>query len=210
MDEKQKPFATIYIRKPRRPLLVSTGFVLLVVVVAGLLGWRDYESLQAKLREANEVLQERTSQLHEVESRLQEAASELKEYALFWRQLNEPLGFRVWSEPNPKLEAITCIQAPEDYLLGASVYDSGYVFRYEILGRNAIINLLRDDKYKLVGKDKWSAGWTLGEDFSDDYYMHEEVYRIFPFRWSLSKEWSVNYWDWEDRLQRYCQSAGKS
>lgn len=206
MNEKRKPYATIHIMKPRLPHTVSAGLILLVILAVGLLG-SGYENLHAELREAEFRLQERASQLRDVESRLQEAASELEEYALFWRQLNEPLGFRVTPEPYARLEAITCLRIPESYRSGASVYDFGYLFRYEILGRNAILDLLGDEKYKLVGRDKWSANWTLRDDFSDDYYMHEAVYRIFPFRWSLSNEWVENSRDWEDRLQRYCRRA---
>ena len=214
MDDKQKPFPTIYMRKPRNSRFVPVILILLIVAIAWGIGWHEHEGWQTKLLETEQHLQESTSKLIEaeyslqvVETQLQEAMSKLEEYLLFWRQLDEPLGLRVWPEPQIKVTAITCVHVPEDYRQSASVYDTGYLFHYEILGPNTINKLIRDDKYKLVGKDNWSADWTYNDDVNDDYYMHEDVLRIFPYRWSSSKDWIDNRLDWEDRLQRYCKNT---
>ena len=145
-----------------------------------------------------------------LETLLQKDTSKFEEYSLFWRRLHEPLGFRVRSESPIELHAITCVRVPEHYRLGASVYDRGYLFHYEILGRKTVTSLIHNDKYKLVGKDSWGADWTYDDHVSYEYYMHEEVHRIFPFRWSSLNDWIYNSWDWEDRLQRYCKNKVKS
>ena len=215
MGEKRKPYATITFRKPRLPFLATVGLILFVVMVSGLLGWRDFEGMQAKLQETEALLQDRTislndtaSRLQTVESQLQETTTKLEDYSRFWRELDEPLGYRIWHEPEIGLEAITCVLVPEDFRLSASVYDNGYLFHYELRGRDAISAIIGNDRYKLVGKDKWGANWTYDDDLSEDYYMHDNVHRVFPFKWwSSTKDWLENSWDWEDRLQRYCKNS---
>ena len=66
MTDKQKPYKTTNFRKPRISRIVSAIVILLIVAI----GWQEYVGWQTKLRESEDLLQERTSQLDAAESRL--------------------------------------------------------------------------------------------------------------------------------------------
>lgn len=234
MDDKQKPsYATIHIRKPRIPWLVSAALILLIVGVIGMLGWQEYERWQAQMRDisaeleaAEEKIAERDSlirraesSLRETENRLQEAQTALSATAAQldeaeqkldksppW-QLEEPVGFMVSSYDvithRRTLEAITCVGMPQGYL--THVY-------YHSVDQRTIDDLIQSDEYELVGKDEWSAMWEedgYDDEDSDDYYMNRQVLDKTPFRWLSWKDWIDNSWNWEGHLRNYCDNMAK-
>lgn len=249
MNEKQKPFAAIYIRKPQLSRLVSAILILLISAVAFGLGLREYQRWQSKMQETQALLRERTSKLDEAnnqlqgieallqqsenalfetsarihaleselqrsqdsllsaEEQLQQAEIDLEEYHLFWRQLNEPLGFVVSHYHGLSVSATTCVRIPQAYREQASVRDSGYIFQYTIANPGGIKALTNSDNFRLVGEDKLSAEWTSPDRYSDEYYTHKDVFKLYPYEWSTKKDWIDNSIDWEDLLWRFCKNT---
>ena len=194
MDEKRKPYVTIFISKSDIPrLTLAVGLALLIVVLAGALGWQAYQQWQAKMLET--------------EAQLQDAKSDLEAYHVFGSQLREPLGFELRHSPDTKVIATTCAQIPQDYRGAASVANAGYTFKYTIVDPDAIQSLVQSDSYRLVGEDKVSADWTLSDAPNSEYYTHSDVFRLFPFLWSSSWEWDDSNYAWNEYLRRFCNNT---
>ncbi|MCY4072610.1 MAG: hypothetical protein OXG60_15050 [Chloroflexi bacterium] len=214
MEEKRKPFVTIFIRKPRVSRLVSAVLILLLIVAMGLFGMQEVERWQEKMRETERQLQERSVSLQEAESRLQhaemrldEAERKLLQDSPVW-QLREPVGYYLgYSGFVTNLSEATlvfCELSALDVQGEESAVD-GHLF-FLTVRAHLRSDLIPTDDYQLVGRDKDSARWDA-EYLSDEYYMGKRVLEISPFEWSSAKDWEDNFQDWQDHLRTFCDET---
>ncbi len=207
MEEKRKPFVTIFIRKPRVSRLVSAVLILLLIVAMGLFGIQEVERWQAKMRETERQLQERSVSLQEAEARLHEAERKLLQDSPLW-QLREPVGYYLgYSGFVTNLAEATLVFCELGALdaQGEESAVDGHLY-FLTISTHLIADVIPPVDYQLVGRDKDSARWDT-EYLSDDYFMGKRVLEISPFTWSSAKDWEDNFQDWQDHLRAFCDET---
>ncbi|MCY4538222.1 MAG: hypothetical protein OXE52_08325 [Chloroflexi bacterium] len=214
MEEKSKPFMTIFIRKPRVSRLVSAVLILLLLAVIGLFGMQVVERWQAKMRETERQLQERSvslqkaeSRLQNVEARLNEAERKLLQDSPVW-QLREPVGYYLgysgFVTNRSEVTLVFCKLSAVDAQGNDSAVDGHFFFL--TISANLTEDVIPATDYRLVGRDKDSAKWSA-KYLSDEYYMDKRVLEVSPFKWSSEKDWEDNFQDWQDHLRAFCDET---
>ena len=209
MEEKRKPFVTIFIRKPRVSRLVSAVLILFLIAAIGLFGMQEVERWQAKMRETERQLQERSLSLQEAEARLHEAERKLSQDSPVW-QLREPVGYYLGYSGFVTNRAEVTLVFCKLSAVGVPGDDSAVDGRLFFLTISAhlVSDVIPIVDYQLVGRDKDSAKWDT-EYLSDDYYMGKRVLEKSPFTWSSAKDWEDNFQDWQDHLHAFCDETFK-
>ena len=208
MDDKKKPFAAIYISKPRISQVTAVTLILLIAVVAVTFHMQESKRWNKQLAEITDLLQERRASLSEAEGRLRtveeqlaEAEYKLENSPAFW-QLQEPAGFFV--DPADALSGRRMLKAVACSRMAGGF--EPYVF-YHTADRDVIEDFVQRDNYVLVGQAKWSADWDFSDEISEDFYTRDEALEMFPYTWSESKDWLSNEWSWYERLYAFCDET---
>lgn len=197
MSEKSKPFATIYIRKPRLSRLASLILILLVVLTVAVAVVQERVVWQAQLEDS-------AGRLQVLAAELERAQDKLNLNAPAW-QLREPVGYYVgysgFVTNHPETTLVYCkldvIDPQRDEYSGAG----GLYFL--TVEKHLLSEVVQTDDYRLVGRDKDSAEWD-NDHYSDDYYMAEIVLDQAPFVWSETKDWEDNFEQWQKHLRESC------
>ena len=206
MEEKRKPFATIYLRKPRKSVLLSTFLILAIVAVAASMFMQERDEQAAKLNSLEDSLQIVQSslqiaedQLGDAEDRLADAESRIAEYQV---QLGEPLGFYDFSEGRGKsLRFYSCSRNVND-ALSSGDGDGATLITFDVLDRKATSDLLKGDNYDVVGNYDWQPEGYRSQTII--FYMRKDVLARDPFTLQDQEEWDEMHLDWSDHLEYDC------
>lgn len=210
MDNKQKPYATLTIRKPRMSQVAATTIMILLAALA--VSWHMSETswLQQQVQAKNVLLQEhgvalRQTQieLRDAEAQLADAEARLSASLASWR-LQEPVGFYIDPEDylsgRRMLKAVACIGGADGF--------EPYI-AYGTADPDIIAEFGGRDDYVLAGQAKASADWSFSDEISEDFYTRADVMEKFPYRWSDLRDWLGNETNWYDRLYTFCEEAAR-
>ena len=217
MDEKRKPFATIYFRKPSAGGIVAGGLAVVVFAVFMAAGFlherRQLEAQVVALQDSLSIAEARASDLEEAlkhsESdvrRLEEKVGETEMRRGSNRvHLPMPVGYMDASDySGPEFYFFSCARIVVENAQVLASYDRGVgLIRYQVWDRAAVRNLLDTGEYELVGRESWST--DPDGDFEKDYYLRKDVTERISFEWPRHKNRNDGYWEFYDHMEEDCR-----